>query len=230
MSNVISIHGEDYIPLVAVPFISTQFFSTSCLADVLGEPESYCDENNDTVLDAYRIGSKGQLSYIPHQCFGSPGSTLPTDAVISAVKAKAVFDMLVVELKKAGKLLGQHPSWDLFSELPKAITDDIANKIIKPIKTNIKRANGRPAKLAKMQQALAKIENTARAKGVPFDKENLPGYKRHLLAILKFIDPSIRIRGSSFDWYAKQLQLKWRQGGKPVEAQPLLGLFCLSKG
>lgn len=227
MSHLISVHGVDYLPVVVLPYITHQFLATPVIVDMLASPDSYCDIDNDAMLAAYRIGSSGQLNNIPYQCFSCPCSVLPADAVVLASSAKSLFDTLVSGLSRAGKLDNEFPSWDLSAALPMDVAQNIANKISHVVKRNLLRVNGRPVKLQKMRLALAEIERVAKAKNVQFSAKKLPGFKRHLLAIIKVIDASITIRGSSFDWYAKTLGLGWVQGSKPSEARALLNLFGL---
>lgn len=228
MSLAIQILGTDYVPLAAIPHITDQFLSADTLADMLCNPENYCDANYETILAAYKVTDTGQTVTIPYACFNDSEFALRCDIVVELERFQSMYQMLGYELGVNGKLAGRLPNWNMDVVLPPALSKAITRCIAIPVGRGSQRANSKMKKLQQLRTAIAQIQSDAFQYGIALDLKNLPGRKVDFLAVLVHLDKSVVMSTATFDsHYAQSLGLRWRQGSKARDAMHLLSLYGL---
>lgn len=237
MMLAINVQGREYVPLLAIPAITTNFFGVSDVARMICEPDSFCDADNDVVLNVFQVSSAGELLEVfpvglgPFAKAGTQYNT-PTDdvlknCVVPSAELKYLFHMLLACPRVAERVNSSLPSWNDSPTLPAQTATTIKTYIRQPLMRGAGRSNSRLTKRFRLEEAYSELEKRCKDRGITLDKHNLPGYKRDLLRILIKIDTKIYMAISTFDGQAKLLGWKWRQGSKPRDAIPLLNIFGL---
>lgn len=235
MKSTIKLGDRDYVPLAAVPYLTGEFFSPNDLAHMLVDPESYCSDEDSPVLSALKITPSGNPVSTPREAFkawadpSSPAMPLSEAAaiVVPVDTLRRLFNLIVRGMGRDGKL-STVPVWDGNAALDPAVAQAIQDRCHAPLQRIDTRANSKAAKLARMEEVVATVERCALQAGIPFDRQQIPGRKKDLLEILVKVDPSLAMSSATFDsHYAPNLGLRWRQGSKPKDAEPLLHVFGL---
>jgi len=231
MNVIFQLGGRAWAPLLAAPSITGGFFSTADIAHMIVDPEAYCDCTQDQVLSAYKVTQDTRLLSVPRYhlksfALGADVGDCFDDLVVDVEPLRSIFCAVSQGLAEAGRLSGGIPVWDEKPLLPSSVQQRIAPAIAALLSTD--RANSLEVQLDRIRHALAEIAKGAAAAGIDFDSESLPGYKRQLADILTHIDPRISRALETLDRHFKKLGLRWRQGSRPEDAEPLLDLFDLS--
>jgi len=84
MSLVIKVGGNTYLPLRAVPIVTSTLLNTPTLAAMISDPGSYCDAEHDTILSVYAFRPSGSLIAVDYGPFATLRSKPSRESAIDS--------------------------------------------------------------------------------------------------------------------------------------------------
>lgn len=239
MSITFLVQGREFIPLAAVPVVTDGVISEADIVRILANAEAFADPDHELMPIVLVIDPKGQVQAPSDGYFrrwmpptmGRPPHIPLKDAASVLVRKhelKALFGLLKAADTSSGPSRSSRAKWDEDRTMPEEVAAAIRDHCFKYLSPIRRRKDSRMATEDRVRDAIKKIEKRAQENGVSLDRRQLPGVRRDFLAIVKQVDPTIRIGEGTFNKsYVPKLGIAWRKGAKPMDGVALLRLFNL---
>lgn len=226
MSLVISIEGQEYLPIRSIPAVTSQVIDQRLLASMIGNYEHWIDGDYREIVTAFLMTVGGKLLPLNHSAFAAAARAsllddtsqiAPSGCVVPKVAVKEKFDIHVYQI------------WHRFpsSARPGAIWNE--DPVLTPAEKTkifdglaIPRSNGRHQVPEQLELTMRSVEAQLLMKQVVIDRRQLPGQKAAWMEILQKRAPAAIRSESVFKDYLHELGLRWRQGARQSEIEPIL--------
>lgn len=226
MTAVIKHLGVEYLPLRAVPLVTSGVLGGTDMAKMIVDYESYHHPDYPAVITPLIIGRPYER-LLPVERSGFVGlaysksnttterldGRLPPGILVSKEAVRDKFDMVVdvvwrnrAERPKANTIVW-HENPVLSAEDWRFVLEGFA----------LPRKNSRAATMESLRFAFGKVVQTLAAAEICIDEHRMPGVKADWIKILKNRIPSLETRSHS-TWKDdfKDIGLKWIKGRNPV--------------
>lgn len=224
MTLVITINGAPYLPLRALPHVSSGLLDESTVIHMISDPEGFCDHQYDQILSPMICRPDGRLLPVSSQGFAALrtpfgrkprliAATLPPGMLVRLDAAKEKFNLIVNEImpKARSQFSPRQAVWDVSPPL----TVEERRHIFEDLPPS--RSNSVPALLAQLRQAYERIKSHCAEKGVTLDDMALPGNSRDWTPIVHKLAPLSRYRSNAvLKEHLKTSGLRWHQGRQPA--------------
>ncbi len=139
-------------------------------------------------------------------------------------------DALVTQTPESQNgLAGQLP-WNPDPELPIDVSVAIFKALPITLSVSRVRKNDRRKRHDAIEGAVATIEDRVKSEGHAFDRTGLLGRKQDLIRLIQHLDPTLQMAESTYDTYFKELQLRWRPGGRQDQVVAWFAVFGVDLG
>ena len=235
MSLVRTIHGQRYLPLRAVPVITSGVLSADVLAAMIARPDNYCDADHDQVISPCRRKQDGSLLTVHHlgfdhwptsrrstgtcQLYG--GEHLPPGLLVKLAAVQEKYELVVAAASR--RVSARRWPTAAFDLNPEVSATDLLTLLegLAPIRTNS------AAALADgIASAVHQLVRLCAQNGLAVDRACLPGNSKHLQRIVSRLVPRAgEVATATFKDHCHRLGIGWRQG---LEQDKLLEFMAIA--
>lgn len=230
MSLAIRLGATAYLPLRAVPIITSGLLDTPTLAHMICDPDAYCDNDHDTVLSVYSYRDGGKVLPVDRWSFStlvsktskkkSPLETcrdLPAGMLVRAGDARQMFDLVVSEVGRAhpGRIKPAQTVWNDDPLLAAADRECIFDGLPAPRQNSVEHLK---ASILKIVEA---AEFHGAQNGCPIDRMAMPGTRGAWTDLICEIDSSAARSKATHETHFRELDLRWRPGSRPEQINPI---------
>lgn len=227
MSLVRVIAEVEYIPLRAVPLVTGEALSVDTLADMIADPERFCDHQFGEVITPQRLTPKGSLERADYRIFSAlPRLTaaksmadrlgitrLPPGLFVPLEPVREKYDLVMHFLvpKRMVKLSPNHVSFSTAPALSAADLKIVCEGIAAP------RANDVTELRNQILSCFKQLISLCRTQGIELDLSCLPGTSKTWLRHVEPLLPKLATRApSTFKAHCHASNIHWVQGQNPV--------------
>ena len=234
MSLVRTIRGQHYLPLRAVPVITSGVLSADVLAAMISSPDDYCDADNGEVISPCRQKLDGSLLVVNAQMFkqladagpstGLPhlyrGEKLPAGLLVALTAVREKYEIVVgVESRCPHVRTPPTVAFDLNPEVS-ASERAVLLEGLPPVRTNSAAALGND-----ITAAVDHLVTLCAQNGLAIDKACLPGNSKHLQKIVSRVVPRAgEVENSTFKDHCHRVGVGWRQGVEVDKLEQFLSI------
>jgi hypothetical protein len=222
MSNCIrTINGVEYVPVRAIPYLTANHITPKGVIDLMS-----C-RNPHFSGRSYKEESGSLIEISPAE-WALLDSEIPAEPLVARHELNQIWFDHFIWPSCDPTSREQSDAYHQLSQLP-ALGDLLSEEDIDYIlegacpngKQQKSRKNCKQAVQQRIEAAVCKIEAICKAQGISLDRTAIPGLKRSFFTLLKTIDPSISMAESTFSDHAKEMGLRWKQGGKQNDSVEL---------
>lgn len=225
MSLVITLGKEAYLPLRAVPIVTSGILNTPNLAEMISDPDAFCGVIYNPIISVFAYQNRGRPLPVDYQSFSllrsksrkeSPLKScrhLPAGMLVRRNAAREAFDLLVQEIAptRPGMI---KPAQTIWIEDPPLSADDFAF-ILEGLPHP--RSNSAVELRARMLELLEDVEQQVAREGITFDRSAMPGTKRAWSELLGRLDPTVVRSPATHEEHFRAMGLRWRAGSRPEQ-------------
>lgn len=229
MSLVIKVGGETYLPLRAVPIVTSALLNTPTLAAMISDPESYCNAEHDTILSVYSFRPSGSLIEADYWSFAALRSKSSRESAIDSSrhlaagmlvqrdKTRQMFDLIVHEVGRAhpGRVKPEQTIWDENPQLPPQALAFIMEGLPK------QRLNSAVDLRARILDIVQDVTRLVAPHGITIDTTAMPGTRASWSALITELVPEAARSPATHADHFSALRLTWRSGSRPEQINPI---------
>ena len=229
MNLTITLGAETYLPLRAIPIVTSGLLDTPTLAHMISDPEAYCDDTADTVLSVFAYQPTGKLLPASHLSFASLQSKSKRESPIVTsrhlpegmlVKHDAVWSMFNAishsySLIRAGLV---NPAQTVWNDDPQLSAADRAFTLAG---LPIPRLNSAASLRARILDVLLNVEQKVEPVGIIIDRSAMPGTRGAWSQLIGELDERAARSADTHKDHFSHLGLRWRPGSRPEQINPI---------
>ena len=237
MNLTLHLGAETYVPLRAIPIITSGLFDTPAIADMIADPESYCDAEHDTILQPYAYQPNGQLLQVPHVAFSNLRSKrksktaiasskhLPAGMLVSKHDLQNMFNMMVLatSLVRSGRIRPEQTVWNEDPPLSSADFAFVMENLPKP------RLNSAADLQARIEHVIQVIAYRVKHAGIHIEKADMPGTRGAWSQLIGEFDQTVARKVATHQDHFRLLGYRWRSGNRPRQINPVREALGWSK-
>lgn len=229
MSVAISLGAETYLPLRAVPIITSGLLNTPTLADMISNPDGYCDSEHDTILGVYKFRASASpipVHYLSFAALRSKSSRespivssrhLPAGMLVRRSAVRDLFDLVVNEVGRAqpGRIKPAQTIWD---EDPQLSASDYAftfEGLSRP------RMNSATQLRANILQVITDVEYRIGKSGIQIDRTKMPGTREAWSQLIWELDARLIRSPDTYKDHFKIMGIRWMAGSRRAQINPI---------
>ena len=224
MSFAITLGKEKFLPLRSLPIVSSGLLNTPMLANMISDPEGYCDHNHDTILSVYAYQLGGKPLPVDHASFAALRRKpkresalkscrhLPPGMMIRQSDALAMFNFLVHDIG------GFPPAQTVWNDAPQVDDTDMIF-ILEGLPSP--RLNSAAALQARMLEIVDEVTIQVARAGISISKTAMPGTRSAWSELMGQIERSVARSPATHEHHFKKLGLRWRPGSRPEQINPI---------
>lgn len=224
MSFVITLGKDTFLPLRALPSVSSGLLNTPRLASMISNPESYCDQNHDTILSVYAYQAGGKPLPVNHASFAALQTKSQRESPLKSCRhlyagmmvrrsdALAMFNLLVHEVG------GFQPAQTVWNEAPQLSPTD---RVFILDGLPIFRLNSAATLQARMLEIVEEVTIKVARAGISIDKTAMPGTRGAWSKLMGQIDSSVARSPTTHESHFQKLGLRWCPGSRPKQINPI---------
>ena len=219
-------NGEIYLPLRALPIVTGGIFDAPTIANMLCNPDAYCDAQHDAVLTALQYQRGRHPHPVEHLAFRdqlaasrsddpyNSAMQFPGGYLVRESDARSLFSLFMDHgLYRACKRV---PVWNIAPVLTPIQRQAVFDGIDPPRKNSV------VYNQAKIQMAAESIVGVLCSRGVRVVFDSLPGTKADWIAQMKGRDPSLEFAPDTFKRHFNALGMRWRPGTRTGQLHALM--------
>lgn len=224
MSFAITLGKDVFLPLRSLPIVTSGLLNTPRLANIISDPEKYCDQNHDTILSVYAYKAGGKPLPVNHASFAalqtksqreSPLRScrhLPAGMMVRLSDTLAMFNLLVQEVG------GFPPAQTVWNEVPQVADTDmtfILEGLPSPRLNSAAKLQGR------ILEIVEEVKSRVASQGISLDTAAMPGTRKAWSQLMVEIDSTVLRSPATHESHFKKLGLRWRPGSRPEQINPI---------
>jgi hypothetical protein len=229
MSLLIQISGEDYLPLRAVPVVTGGLLNAPTIADLIYDPETYCDSQYGEILSASEYAPLAGLTPVHHERFlarrqlqaaATPlldALMLPAGMVVRLKATREKFDLIQDQIipRRQNDLWPTSPVWRIAPALCRADIEMLWAGLPLP------RSNSAATLRATILVAMEQIERAMTSQGLQFDRDRMVGTRSEWATLIWLLEPSTCRAQATMNDHFEALGFRWCRGARAAGIDPV---------